>query len=94
MNQYKRTNLQSLEGEFLIEIRKYHVNAIVREIVKKNIVSKNYLDNLIKIQTIKKGIPETPDIYTDEKRIEILEKLLQKECAKGTAKLINELTKS
>jgi hypothetical protein len=30
-------------------------------------------------------------VYNDDKRIELLESLLQKECTKGTAKLINEL---
>ena len=33
------------------------------------------------------------NIYTNEKRIAMLDKLLQKECSKETAKLINELIK-
>jgi len=91
MNQYKKTTKQSLEGEILIEIRKYHVSEIVKAFIKNNIIPKQYLDNLIKIKSIKKGILESPNIYTDEQRTEILEKLLQKECLKGTAKLITEL---
>jgi hypothetical protein len=98
--QYKRTTKNTLEGEVLIEIRKYHVSQIARELVIQNIVSKQYLDNLIKIKTLKNNTinanananTETVEIvYNDEKRIELLESLLQKECTKGTAKLINEL---
>lgn len=97
--QYKRITKNTLEGEVLIEIRKYHVSQIARELVILNIVSKQYLDNLIKIKTLKNNIinvntnTETVEIvYNDEKRIELLESLLQKECIKGSAKLINELT--
>ena len=95
-NLYRRTSKKSLEGDLLIEIRKYHTSQIAKELVKYKIVSNQYLDNLIKIEALKKekNIPESPEIYTDEKRIEILEKLLQKECSKGTAKLINELCNS
>lgn len=91
-NQYRRTSKTSLEGQILIEIRTLHTKAIASEFVKNNIVPKAYLDNLIKIDTLKKGIPESPRLYTNEKRIEKLEQLLQKECTKGTAKLINLLT--
>ena len=95
-NLYRRTSKQSLEGEILIELRKHHTSQIAKELVNHKIVPNQYLDNLIKIEALKKqtNIQETPEIYTDEKRIEILEKLLQKECSKGTAKLINELCNS
>ena len=87
---YKRITKNSLEGEILIEIRKYHVSQIARELVIQNIVSKQYLDNLIKIKTMKNNTT-SEIIYNDDKRIELLESLLQKECTKGTAKLINEV---
>lgn len=95
---YRRTSKKSLEGEILIEIRKYHISQIAKEFVRHKSVPNQYLDNLIKIESLKKEknnrISEGPEIYTDEKRIEILEKALQKECSKGTAKLINELCNS
>lgn len=93
-NQYRRTSKESLEGQLLIDIRTLHVKVIAEQFIKHNIVPNAYLDNLIKIDALKKSIPETPELYTDDKRIEKLEKLLQKECTKGTAKLINELTTS
>ena len=93
-NQYRRTSKESLEGQLLIDIRTLHIKAIAREFIKHNIVPNAYLDNLIKIDALKKGILESSGLYTDEKRIEKLGQLLQKECAKGTAKLINELTTS
>ena len=95
-NLYRRTSKQSLEADILIELRKYHISQIAKEFIKHKIVPDQYIDNLIKIETLKKqkNIPESLEIYTDEKRIEILEKLLQKECSKGTAKLINELCNS
>lgn len=98
-NLYRRTSKQSLEGDLLIEIRKYHIGQIAKELVKYKIVPNQYLDNLIKIETLKKQTTlqeslEHPDIYTNAKRTEILEIILQKECSKETAKLINELCNS
>ena len=99
-NLYRRTSKQSLEADILIELRKYHISQIAKEFIKQKIVPNEYLDNLIKIETLKKqkniqSIENSgAEIYTDEKRIEILEKLLQKECSKGTAKLITELCNS
>lgn len=91
-NLYRRTSKQSLEGEILIELRKHHTSQIAKELVNHKIVPNQYLDNLIKIEALKKQKNIPPEIYTNDKRIEILEKLLQKECSKCTAKLINELT--
>jgi hypothetical protein len=99
--QYKRIDRQSLESEILIEIRKYHVNEISKQFVKQNIVSKEYLDRLIKIENLRKNILDEPDRYNnryndrynDEKRIEILNSLLQKECEKNTASFIASLTR-
>jgi hypothetical protein len=92
-NQYRRTSKASLEGQLLIEIRTLHIKAIAREFIINNIVPKAYIDNLLKIDALKKGILESPELYTDEKRIEKLEKLLIKECTKGTARIINEIYK-
>ena len=98
---YIHVNRAMLEGEMLLEIRKYHINAISQEFIKHNIANQ-YIDNLIKLDILKNNInmdpnnpnnPNNPNIYTNEKRFEILNKLLQKECAKETAKLINELIK-
>jgi len=95
-NLYRRTSKPSLEADILIELRKYHISQIAKEFIKHKIIPNQYLDNLIKIETLKKqkNIIESPEIYTDEKRIEILENILQKECTKHTAKLINELCNS
>ena len=105
---YHRTTKQSLESEILIQIRKYHIKEIVKQLINKNIISNEYLDNLIKNENIKLGILDntnTPlplqfDVlettitqqHNNNKRIEILEKILQKECLKGTAKLIQDIT--
>ncbi len=122
---YNRTTKQSLESEILIQIRKYHIKEIVKQLINKNIISNEYLDNLIKNENIKLGIldntPQLPQLpplhplsqhdaldtnnttlnnttlnntqlYDNNKHIEILEKILQKECLKGTAKLIQDIT--
>ena len=104
---YHRTTKQSLESEILIQIRKYHIKEIVKQLINKNIISNEYLDNLIKNENIKLGIldntntllPLQIDVLEttitqqhNNKRIEILEKILQKECLKGTAKLIQDIT--
>lgn len=88
---YKRIDVDSLKGEILIEIRKYHTKEIVKELIKKNIVSQQYIDGLLKINALKNNIIDDGNIFNDDARIELLEKLLLKECCKGTAKLINEL---
>ena len=95
MSQYKRTTKASLEGDILIEIRRQHIHYISEQFINCNIVSKEYLDNLIKIETQSQTNINTNsiNIYTNEKRIAMLDKHLQKECSKETAKLINELIK-
>lgn len=89
---YRRTDKYILEREILTEIRKYHINEISKAFVLQNIVSKEYLDRLIKIELLKNNILDNPNLYTNNKRIEILNKLLQKECTKCTAKYIHDLS--
>ena len=87
---YKSITNASLEGDLLIAIRIQYVKRIAKEFVINNIVSKQYLDNLLKIKALKQNKP-IENIYNDDNRIELLENILQKECAKGTARIINEL---
>ena len=54
INLYRRTSKESLEGQLLIDIRTLHIKAIAREFIKHNIVPNAYLDNLIKIDALKK----------------------------------------
>jgi hypothetical protein len=89
MEKYRQINTNILEKEILIEIRKRHVNRISCELIQKNILPNNYLDNLIKLEFIKKGIPDTQ--INNNIRIKYLQKILQIECCKGTAKWINEI---
>ena len=89
MNKYKEININILEKEILIEIRKRHVRMISNQLVEKNIITHEYLDNLIRLKTMRNG---TIDMEINNKqRIDLLDKLLQVECCKGTAKWINEL---
>ena len=92
---HQRTTSYSLEGEILINIRTQHIKEIVKQFINTNIVSTEYLDNLIKLDNIKNGNTTTPDnqqVNNNEKLIEILEKILQKECKHNTAILIHQLT--
>lgn len=89
---YRQSNKNIIQNEILIAIRKKHVSLIVDEFIKHNIISTEYLDNLIKIYNAKNTfILDNKDLFNDENRRAILENILQKECAKGTAKIISSL---
>lgn len=89
---YQQSNKNIIQNEILIAIRKKHVSIIVDEFIKHNIISTEYLDNLIKIYNAKNSvILDNKDLFNDANRRIILENILQKECAKGTAKIISSL---
>lgn len=86
MSKYNHINKNILQGDILIHLRKLHVKEIASALVINNIISYEYLDNLIKLKM------EDNILIDNTIRIELLNDLLQKECSKYTAKLINDLT--
>jgi len=94
MTTYNPITKESLLGSILIEIRKKHVIAISRELILNRIIPIEYIDKLLKADIINNKSAEKkemPNIFTEEQRIEKINKLLQKHCALNTAYLINEL---
>lgn len=89
---YKRATSNILEMEILIRIRDRHVAEITEQLILRQIIPYDYIDHLIRIDKLRsnQGKPTPgPDIpITNEIRIKFLNSLLQRECCKGTAKLI------
>jgi tRNA(Phe) wybutosine-synthesizing methylase Tyw3 len=83
MSKYNKITLNSLKGEILIEIRKIQTMKICIELIKKEIVPTQYIDKILLL--------ESCSIITNEKRIEKLNEILQKESSKCTAKLISDI---
>lgn len=79
--------------EILLKVREKHVSRIAHELIKQQIIPLENIDNLMRIDYMRSGITITPEnhheIMTDINRIKYLNDLLQKECSKGTAKLIS-----
>ena len=83
MSKYNKTTQNSLKGDILIEIRKMQTKLIANELIKNGIVPNQFIDKLF--------ILEASNNISDEKRIEKLNEILQKESSKGTAKLISDI---
>ena len=93
MAKYKKINSTILGMEILLKVREKHVSRIANELIIKKIIPIEYLDNMMRIDYMRSGITITPEnqfeIMTDINRIKYLNDLLQKECSKGTAKIIS-----
>jgi hypothetical protein len=89
MSKYNYITKKSLEQEILIMIRNKHVSRISSKLIEQNIISNQYIDNLIKLDNMKNNTKIST--FTNELRIQYLNKLLLKECIKGTAKIIADI---
>jgi hypothetical protein len=87
---YNRITVSILEKEILIKFRVMYIANISKELVEKNLISREYLNNAIRLNNVKNK-KETVYPITDEQRIEYLNSILQRECRNATSKLIAEL---
>ena len=90
--QYNRLNENSLKGCLLINIREKHIKEIANKMLSLdyNIIPLEYIDDKIKIDSLKKEIEFIPN---DESRLLYLTNVLMKECSKGTSKIISDMCK-
>lgn len=88
MSKYSKLNSKDFEKLILIDIRKKHINDITKQFIDNKIISNEYLDQLIKINSHKNN---KEIVINNESRYELLNNLLQKECCKETAKFISQL---
>jgi hypothetical protein len=84
MSKYNKLTSGSLKGEILIYIRKKHIEQVAKEILKNDIISIEYLDSKIKLETDK--------TITDDIRLKYIIDNLSKICNSQTSRLINELS--
>lgn len=93
MAKYKKINPNILGMEILLKVREKHVSRIAHELISHQIIPFEYIDNMMRIDYMRSGITITHEnqheIMTNINRIKYLNDLLQKECSKGTAKIIS-----
>lgn len=91
IQKYNKLNEKSLKGEILLACRKQHVEEIAKQIIERELISSEFIDENIRLDNMKK---KKVIIINDELRFQYINKLLQGECSKMTARLINELVET
>jgi len=98
-HKYYKTNKNSLKGDILITARTEYISLISQDFLEHKIIPINYIDKQLKLDYIKNhkqtySNDETSEhkfIITDKLRLDFINKLLNKEIVKGTAKLITSI---
>ena len=87
---YNNLNDKSLKGYLLINIREKHIIELAKNMLNPeyNIIPLEYIDEKIRLDSIKKNIEYIPN---NESRLVYLTNILMKECVKGTSKIISEM---
>lgn len=86
---YTKINKNSLKGEILINSRKDYINLISKDFLENKIIPIEYIDNKIHLHNINKGNKNI--IIDDILRLKFIVELLNKECIKGTSRLISDM---
>jgi hypothetical protein len=88
IKKYNKLNEKSFKGEVLLYCRKQHISEIAKRIMDRKLINYEFIDENIKLEYLNK---KKEVIINDEVRLKYINKLLQTECSKYTAKLINQL---
>jgi hypothetical protein len=87
-NKYVKLTASSIKGDILLAIRDQHVTEIARQLLTKDVIPLNYLDDKIKLDSLR--LKKDP-VYTYENRLKYLINILKKQCSQGTSTLIAEI---
>lgn len=96
-DKYNCLDTQSFKGHILIDIRNSHINDTLNDILNKNLIPKEYINETAKIESDiqnNKQHTHTQINYNKliiEEKHNIVKNNIRKECLKDTAKLIIEL---
>ena len=85
---YNKLNKESLKGELLINIRDIHIKSLSKELLEQKIIPIEYIDKILTLELLQQKIPI---IINNKNRLELINKLLYKECVKNTSRLIIDL---
>ena len=85
---YNKLNKESLRGELLINIRDIHIKSLSKELLEQKIIPIEYIDKILTLELLQQKIPV---IINNKNRLELINKLLNKECVKNTSRLIIDL---
>jgi len=92
---YTKINKNSLKGEILINSRKDYIHLISKDFLENKIIPIEYIDNKIHLNNINKGNKGNKGnkniIIDDILRLKFIIELLNKECIKGTSRLISDI---
>ena len=88
-NTYTKINKNSLKGEIFINSRKDYIHLISKDFLENKIIPIEYIDNKIHLNNINKGNKNI--IIDDILRLKFIIELLNKECVKGTSRLISDM---
>ena len=87
---YNKLNIKSINGELLINIRELHIKKIVKQMLENDAIPLEYINEKLRLNNLNNY--SNPIIINDSSRFEYLFKIINKECTKGTALLITELS--
>jgi hypothetical protein len=98
-DKYNCLDAQSFKGHILIDIRNSHINETLNDILNKNLIPKEYINETAKIESDLQNNKQQTQIQTQtnynkltiEKKHDIVKNNIRKECLKEIAKLIIEL---
>jgi hypothetical protein len=94
MEQYNKINKKTLKGNLLIETRNTYIELVSKEFLINKIIPIEYIDNKINLDNINKLILDKDYIVSeinDTHRLKFINDLLNKECIKGTARVISDM---
>lgn len=91
MSKYSKINKNVFKGEVLLYSRREHINEIAKRLIFEKLIDNEYIDEQLKMEYLRKKKEYT---LSDELRLNYINGILQMECSKMTARLINELTEN
>ena len=92
---YSKFKKNTLKGEILITSRNMYIELIAKDFLKDNIIPIKYIDRNIQLEYMNKNSDKDNTsilVIDDILRLKFIINLLTKECIKGTAHLIANMS--
>jgi hypothetical protein len=83
-HKYSKLNKKTLKGEILISARNKYIELIANDFLIEQIIPIEYIDKQIQLVNLNNSTL----ILDDRLRLKYIKELLNKECIKGTSKII------
>ena len=94
-HKYSKLKKNTLKGEILIMSRNKYIELIAKDFLKDNIIPIEFIDKQIQLENMNKNNDKdntTTLLVDDTLRLKFITELLSRECIKGTAHLIANMS--